>query len=228
MGAAVIQGSGGMSDNTMKDTTPCHPCVVSVAAAGAKPRAGDGAVPSANTCRPLEDILTQTLYADLRRYAAMILRREPSERSLHATALVHEAIVRLKATGGEIPEDRGRFFALASTVLRHVLVDRARHRRSLKRGGDGRVGARTAGGASLEGVAATAGPDDATILAIDEALDRLEKLDGRKARVVMLRYFGGLGVEETARALGVSPRTVESDWRSARAWLARELAGLAL
>lgn len=178
---------------------------------------------------PLDDILTRTLYNDLRRYAAAMLQKEPTERTLQATALVHEAFARLKATGGEVPGDRGRFFALAAQILRHVLIDRARERVAIKRGGGGEGGSppSRADPSVLDGVAAPSpGPDDATLLAIDEALGRLERIESRKARVVMLRFFGGLDVDEAAEALGVSPRTVDSDWRWARAWLARELEGV--
>lgn len=186
-----------------------------------------GSEPTPFETTSLNDVLSDTLYEDLRRYAAMMLRSEPAERTLLATALVHEVIVRLQASGTQVPDDRGRFFALAASVLRHVLVDRARERAALKRGGDGTHRPSIGGTPALESVAApNAGPDDDTILAIDEALSRLEKLDSRKAKVVVLRYFGGLDVDETAKSLGVSPRTVESDWRSARAYLARELAGL--
>ena len=166
--------------------------------------------------------LTPLVYGELRRVAAQHMRRERPDHTLQATALVHEAFLRL--TGGASPawEDRAHFFKAAARIMRHVLVDHARARGYAKRGGGGlRISIEDGAAAVL---AAERAPD---LVALDEALDRLERLDPRQHQVVELRFFGGLSVEETAEALGVSAITVKRDWRSARAWLFAELGGSA-
>ena len=164
--------------------------------------------------------LTPLVYGELRRVAEQHMRRERPDHTLQATALVHEAFLRL--TGGASPawEDRAHFFKAAARIMRHVLVDHARARGYAKRGGGGlRISIEDGAAAVL---AAERAPD---LVALDEALERLERLDPRQHQVVELRFFGGLSVEETAEALGVSAITVKRDWRSARAWLFAELGG---
>jgi len=131
--------------------------------------------------------------------------------TMQATALVHEVYVRLAGADVEW-QSRGHFFATAARAMRRILVDRARAQRRLKRGGEmGRV--------EFTGEIGEAGEADVDLLALDEALERLEAIDERKARVVMLRFFVGMRVEETAEVLGVSPATVKNDWAFAKAWL---------
>ena len=168
------------------------------------------------------DRLTPLVYDHLRRLARGYVRREPHRRDLQGTALVHEAYLRL-IDGAQVDwRDRGHFFAVAAQVMRRILIDAARARASLKRGGEmARVDHATA--FELDAVAAP-GSDRATALcALDDALTSLARIDERRAKVIELRFFGGLTVEETAQVLDVSPPTVLRDWSFARAWLAREL-----
>jgi len=144
------------------------------------------------------------------------MRRERPDHSLQSTALIHEAY--LKLLGGSTPrwESRAHFYAIAAKLMRQVLVDHARTRRRRKRGG-------SAVRVTLdEGLVVSPKPDP-DLVALDDALDALAEVDARKARVVELRFFGGLEVEETAHVLGVSPQTVMRDWRLAKVWLYREL-----
>ncbi len=162
------------------------------------------------------ETLFAIVYDDLRRVAATMLKEERTAHTLSATALVHEAYLRL---GGRHPgawQDRAHFMATAARAMRRVLCDHARGRGRLKRGGDHR---------RLElGVAREADPGrGADLLALDEALDRLALESLRAARVVEMRYFGGMRGEDVATVLGVSARTAERDWRFARAWLLKEL-----
>jgi RNA polymerase sigma factor (TIGR02999 family) len=165
--------------------------------------------------REAGDRLLPLVYRELRRQAARYLRRERRDHTLPATALVHEAYLRL--VGEQAPwANRSHFFGVAARVMRQVLVDHARRHGAVKRGGGWtRV--------TLEGPeAAAAGKEKAIdVVLLDQALDELAVLDAGKARVVELRYFGGLSLEETAAALGVSASTVTRDWRMARAWLRR-------
>lgn len=156
------------------------------------------------------------IYEELRRLAAWYLASERPDHTLTPTALVHEAFIRLVDAAVTERLDRVHFLAVASTVMRRVLVDHARAHGADKRGGQRcRI--------TLHGdVAVTSGPD-LDFLALDEALRRLTELDERQARVVELRFFGGLTVEEVAEVLGVSKRLVEGEWAMARAWLRREL-----
>lgn len=156
------------------------------------------------------------VYADLWRLADLYLSRERPGQTLQPTALVHEAYLRLAGSEQDW-QNRAHFFGAAARAIRRILLDRARARRSERRGG-GR--SRLPIEAASE-IAVGAPPLD--FLALDEALERLARLDPAKARVVELRFFGGLGVEETAEVLGTSASTVERDWRFARAWLHREL-----
>lgn len=158
------------------------------------------------------------IYDQLRELAALYLASRRGT-VLQATALVHEAFVRLARSGSSAWNDEAHFGAVIATVMRRVLIDELRRSTRAKRGGDReRV--------SLEAVEPAA--DDAPrldLLALDEALNELAVLSERQARVVELRYFGGLTAAQTAQALGVSPRTVESDWAVARAWLRARLEG---
>jgi RNA polymerase sigma factor (TIGR02999 family) len=155
-------------------------------------------------------------YDELRTLASRVLRRERRGHTLQTTALVHEAYLRLAKARGSAFASREHFFALAARTLRRVLVDHARARAARKRRGDSeRISVETGidAGPSLD------------LVALDEALERLERVGPRQARVVDLRFFGGMSVEETARSLGVSPATVKRDWELARAWLYREIEG---
>jgi len=155
------------------------------------------------------------VYHDLRRLAAAYMRRERPGQSLQATALVHEAYLRL-AGAGTPWTDRQHFFGIAARSMRQILVERARARGAQKRwGGMNRV--------TLTETIAAAPREDALLPALDEALSRLEALDPEQAKIVELRYFDGLSIEETATALALSPATVKRRWTMARAWLFREL-----
>jgi RNA polymerase sigma factor (TIGR02999 family) len=157
-------------------------------------------------------------YEELRALAANLLRGRRRVDVMRATSLVHEAWLRLAPHGGMSVRGRGHFLAIAARAMRHVLVDNARREHALKRGGDRqRV-------ALFDDVAGAREPDP-DVLAVDEALTRLSRLDPRKGRVVELRFFGGLELEETAEVLGVSLATVKRDWVLAKAWLHREIHG---
>jgi RNA polymerase sigma factor (TIGR02999 family) len=166
------------------------------------------------------DRLTPLVYNHLRRLGRQYVRKEQAAARADATSLVHEAYVRLVDARTVDWQDRAHFFAVSATIMRRILVDAARARASAKRGGHlQRVEEHTA--LTLDALPAT--DRGADICALDEALDELAKREPRRAKVIELRYFGGLSVEETAEALGVSPQTVLRDWRLARAWLAVEL-----
>jgi RNA polymerase sigma factor (TIGR02999 family) len=164
------------------------------------------------------DRLTPLVHDELRRQAARYLRRERPGHTLQTTALINEAYLRLIDAKDVRWQSRAHFFAIAANLMRRVLVEHARRRDAGKRGGSQvRV--------QLDEALAVADETDVDVLAVDEALDRLAAVDPQQARVVELRFFGGLSVEETARALGVSPKTVKRDWSVARAWLRREIGG---
>jgi RNA polymerase sigma factor (TIGR02999 family) len=165
------------------------------------------------------EALVPLVYAELRRQARRALRREREGHTLQATALVHEAWLRLDGQHDMPWESRTQFLAVAAQMMRRVLVDHARTRRALKRGGGGTHV--TLGHADH----AIAAPDQVDVLALDDALARLAILDPRKARLVELRYFAGLSIPEAAAALGVSLATVGREWAVARMWLRRELEG---
>jgi len=162
------------------------------------------------------DELFPLVYAELRRIAAREMRREKPGRTLQTTALVHEAYLRLLKDASLSFENRAHFLGIAARAMREILIEHARARSARKRGGG-------AVRLTVDDLVAPAPSID--VLALDEALQRLARLDERHARVVELRYFGGLSVEETASALGVSPATVKRDWTLARAWLFREMTG---
>jgi RNA polymerase sigma-70 factor (ECF subfamily) len=163
------------------------------------------------------DRVTPLLYAELRRIAGRYLRQERPGQTLQPTALVHEAYMRLLKDADLSFQNRAHFLAIAAQSMREILVEHARARAASKRGGKrARV--------TLEDALAVAAPRDTDVLALEEALERLAALDPKQARVVELRFYGGLTVEETAEAIGVSPATVKREWSVARAWLYRELA----
>jgi RNA polymerase sigma factor (TIGR02999 family) len=172
------------------------------------------------------DHLLQLVYDELRDLARARMAKEPSGgagMTLDATALVHEAYLRVTGGDREKPpqpwQGRGHFFGAAALAMRRILVERARHRKRLRHGGGlDRVEL------SDEHPARDPAEHDATdLIALDQALTRFEQVDARKAKVVSLRYFAGLSIEETAAAMDLSPATVKSDWAFARAWLHREL-----
>jgi RNA polymerase sigma-70 factor, ECF subfamily len=163
--------------------------------------------------------LMPLVYDELRRLAASYLRRERPGQTLQATALVHEAYVRLISERAHNFQNRTHFLAIAALSMRQILVQRARARKAAKRGGDPvRI---TLDERLIAPRVNAAGID---LVALDAALDRLAALDQRQARIVELRYFGGLSVEEVADVLQISAATVKRDWTLARAWLKRELA----
>ena len=162
------------------------------------------------------DLLYPLVYDDLRRIARSQLAGERPDHTLDTTALVHESYLRLVGHGGIDAEGRAHFLSIVARAMRRILVDHARGRSALKRGGGARVERLT----PELSIAAARSPD---LLALDAALDRLESYDARQAQVVECRVFAGMTVEETAAALSVSVATVKRDWQSARAWLNRQL-----
>ena len=156
--------------------------------------------------------LMPVVYPELRRIARQHLGRRRPGHTLESAALANEAYLKLIRTGGIRCESRVHFLALCSQIIRRILVDHARSRRYAKRGGNAvRV--------SLDDVLLGARARGIEVLALDQALESLSKIDVRKSRVVELRYFGGLSAEETAEVLGVSPETVKRDWKIAKSWL---------
>lgn len=164
--------------------------------------------------------LLPAAYDELKRMARAKMAAERPDHTLQPTALVHEAYLRLVGPNGEEPvwNSRGHFFGAAAEAMRRILVENARRRNSRKRGGNPHR--TTLDEEAMAGIVDS--PSD-QILAVDEALRKLEEEDPELAKVVLLRYFSGLTVPETAAALGVSPRTVDRSWRCARAWLYREI-----
>jgi RNA polymerase sigma-70 factor (ECF subfamily) len=158
------------------------------------------------------------VYAEMRRIADRRLRTERAGHTLQPTALVHEACLKLVDQQQAPWQNRAHFLACAAHAMRQILVDYARARRTGKRGG----GAERVG---LSQVQIAAGAREVDVLALEQALERLGAMDARQARVVELRYFGGLSVEETAEVLGVSAATVKNEWAVAKAWLHQQLAG---
>jgi len=167
----------------------------------------------------VQEQLMAAIYRELRRLAAAHLRRERDDHTLQATELVNEAFVKLLEHQNCTWENRTHFFAIASTMMRRVLVDYARKRNRLKRGGGEAP-------SELNEEVFISEQKSAEILELDAALDRLSQLEPRQTRVVELRYFAGLSVEEAAEVLSVSPKTIKRDWNVARAWLHRELSSI--
>ncbi|MFH1745646.1 MAG: sigma-70 family RNA polymerase sigma factor [Planctomycetota bacterium] len=163
-----------------------------------------------------QEQLWSAIYDDLRRVARNQLKGDAHNRTLQPTALVHEAYFRLVGGGPTEWANRRHFFSAAAQAMRCIRIDDARRRDRLKRGGGGKP-------VPLMEEPVVFDQDPIEVLAVDEALSRLEQSDPRKAEIVVLRYFGGLSRAETAEALDLSPRTVDGEWRVARAWLHREL-----
>ena len=161
--------------------------------------------------------LTPLVYEELRGIAAGYMRDERPGHTLQATALVHEAYVRLIGQKRVSWQNRAHFYGIAAQLMRRILIDHARRRQAAKRGVGGPV--RLTAGVDVAG----APEQDFDLLAIDGALSRLEQLDAAQARIVELRFFGGLTVEETAEVAGISTATVKREWRTARAWLRHEV-----
>jgi RNA polymerase sigma factor (TIGR02999 family) len=184
--------------------------------------------PGAGNRDPAE--LMPQVYDELRRLAANYLRHERPGQTLQATALVHEAFLRLSKEKNQPWKDRTHFLAIAALSMRQILVQRARARHAEKRGGhtaeritlDDEVMSASAQSATARQRPDTGGVD---VLELDAALEKLAALDPQQAKIVELRYFGGLTVEEAADALDISPATVKRHWTIARAWLKKELAG---
>jgi RNA polymerase sigma factor (TIGR02999 family) len=162
------------------------------------------------------DELTPLVYDELHRVAANLLHRERPNHTLQPTALVHEAYLRLVGQKRTEWQNRAQFFAVAAQLMRRVLVDHARTRHAAKRGG-------SKCNLSLTHAEALAGQEDVDFLAVHEALNELATFDEQQVRIVELRFFGGLSIEEAAMVLGISHATVERDWKLARAWLGQRL-----
>jgi RNA polymerase sigma-70 factor, ECF subfamily len=171
---------------------------------------GDGDTTALNQILPL-------VYKELRRIAVNHMRRERSDHTLQPTALVHEAYLRLVDQKSSSWKNSAQFFGLASQMMRRILVNHAKSRQAAKRGG-------SVIKVPLDAAADSSHKRDVTLLALDEALDQLAKVDERKGRIVELKFFGGLTTKEMAEVLHISLATVENDWRMARTWLYRELA----
>ena len=166
--------------------------------------------------------LTPLVYTHLRAQARRYMRQERSGATLQSTALVHEVYLRLINAQDVECRDRGHFFALAAQIMRRILVDAARAATAAKRGGALQL--ERSPSVDLDQVQPV-GQDSTALCALDDALEGLTRIDPRRAKVIELRFFGGLSVDETADVLQVSPQTVMRDWRLARAWLTRELRG---
>jgi RNA polymerase sigma factor (TIGR02999 family) len=160
--------------------------------------------------------LTPLVYDELHRMAKAYMRRERSGRTLQTTALVHETYLRLVNTNSVEWQDRAHFFAVSARMMRRILVDMARGRGSFKRGGRAKR-------VDFDKVPEISNERARELVEVDESLNILEKVDPRKARVIELRFFGGLSVEETAEVLKISPQCVLRDWKLAKAFLMREL-----
>jgi RNA polymerase sigma-70 factor, ECF subfamily len=160
--------------------------------------------------------LVPLVYEELRRLAARCLRHERPGHTLQATALVHEAYLKLTAQRSAKWQNRAQFFAVASELMRRILVDYARRQQRIRRGGKQQK-------VSLEDGLLVSADRTEELLAVNESLSRLEKLDSRQARIVELRYFGGLTLDEAAEILEVSSKTVMREWKMAKAWLYGDL-----
>jgi RNA polymerase sigma factor (TIGR02999 family) len=162
--------------------------------------------------------LLPLVYEELRKLAAQKLAHERPGQTLQATALVHEAYLRLVDDQAPQWNSRGHFFAAAAEAMRRILVERARHKRSLKAGGDRRR-------QELPDIEAAVSAPGLDLLALNEAMDKFERQDKRKAELVKLRFFAGLTIEQAAEVLGISTSTADNDWAYARCWLRLEIEG---
>jgi RNA polymerase sigma factor (TIGR02999 family) len=158
--------------------------------------------------------LLELVYDDLRRLAAAYMQNERGDHTLQATALVHEAFVRLVDWKNVSWESKAQFFAIAAQVMRKILIDHARNKKTQKRGGQK---------IALDDAISFTAEKEFDLLSLEEALQMLETIDAKKAKIVELRFFGGLSIEETAHVLNISLSTVKREWRFARAWFQREL-----
>ena len=159
--------------------------------------------------------LMPLVYADLRRLAHQFLRKERPSHTLQSTALVHEAYVRMTKRENVHFERRSDFFAVSAQLMRQILVDYARRHRAAKRDGGLKL--------ELDEATALPGAREINLVALDDALNELSRLDPQQGRIVELRFFGGLSIEETSQFLGVSPATVKRDWTTARLWLNKQM-----
>jgi RNA polymerase sigma factor (TIGR02999 family) len=167
--------------------------------------------------RSVKDRLWSRVYPSLHSIAQRQMRRDRHDQTLQPAALVNEGFLRLSEESGTRWEGKAHFLATAASVMRHILVDRARARSAGKRGGRARR-------VTLEAAeSAAGGPPQVDVMALEEALCELARTEPRQARVVELRWFAGMSVEDAAEAIGVSPRTVKHDWSAARVWLRRRL-----
>jgi RNA polymerase sigma factor (TIGR02999 family) len=167
--------------------------------------------------REAEAQLIPIVYTELRRLASRYFNRERGDHTLEPTALVHEAFLRLACEDQPAWQDRAHFFGVAARIMRQILVDHARRHHSLKRGGDCQRSTMT------EELLVYSPQKSAELLALDEALQRLAGQDERQCRVVEMKFFAGLNIEQIAAVLNVSPRTVKREWTMARAWLHQEM-----
>ena len=159
--------------------------------------------------------LLPIVYSELRRLAHSYLGRERNGITLQTTALVHEAYLKLIDQHSVDFRNKSQFFALSAQAMRRILLDNARKRRAVKHGSDGKV--------SLEEIGEISTDENQNLIELDVALNELASFDQRQAKIIELRYFGGMGVDETAEVLGISPATVKREWRTARAWLYQKL-----
>lgn len=173
---------------------------------------------SGGDARALESLLP-LVYEELHRQAVHFFNRERAGHTLQPTALVNEVYLRLINQNDVNWQNRAQFFGIAAQMMRRILVSHARARQAKKRGG-------AAERITLAEELATAPERDVNLLALDDALTRLESLDPQKSRMVELRFFSGLSVEETAEVMGVSPRTIDRQWQTAKAWLHREISAV--
>ena len=159
--------------------------------------------------------LLELVYDDLRRLAAKYMQNERTDHTLQATALVHEAFIRLVDWENVTWQNRAQFFAVSAEVMRKILIDHARQKKSQKRSGGQKI--------ELNEAVSFANEKEFDLVALEDALQNLEKLDKRQAKIVELRFFGGLSIEETAYILKISETTVKREWTFAKAWFQREL-----
>jgi len=164
------------------------------------------------------DALVPLVYDELRRVARRCLVGQRRDHTLQSTALVHEVFLRLIDQKSVRWDDRMHFFAVAAQLMRRILVDHARRRNAVKRGGNNIT-------VTLDERVAPAKQRELDVVALDDALNELSRMNPQHSRIVEMRFFAGLSIEETAQAMGISPATVKRDWAVARAWLYRELAG---